>query len=355
MTDYYKTLGVDKSASQDDIKKAFRKKAHEHHPDKGNGNEAKFKEVSEAYQTLKDENKRRQYDQFGSSQAGGFGGQQGGQAGGFNQGNVHFDFGNMGDLGDMFGSFFGGSAQGGQGRRQTQRGSDIEVILEIDFKESVFGVEKTLSLKKRVVCGKCKGDGAEPGSKVTTCKSCGGKGKTTKVQQTILGNFQTEAICSDCHGEGKKVDQKCTNCGGDGVEQGEEKIKVKIPAGIEYGQSIRLSGKGEPSPKGMAGDLYLKIKVKKDARFERAGDDVNGQYHLSIKQAVLGDKIQVETVDGEVTLKIPEGTQSHTKFRLRDHGVPHLRARGRGDHIVQVIIDIPKKVSKGQKKALEEF
>lgn len=360
--DYYDILGVKKDASADEIKKAFRKLAHEHHPDKESGNNDKFKEINEAYQTIGNEQKRKQYDQFGSSFGGGqngfnyqdFARAQGGNPfgqGGFSQGNVNFDFGEMGDLGDIFGSFFGGNSR--SQNRQT-RGSDLETDVSITFEESVYGVEKDIELSKRVVCKHCSGNGAEPGSKINNCNNCGGTGKISSVQQTILGAFQAQRICSNCHGEGKTYEKKCKSCNGAGVEYGTEKIKVKIPAGIEHGQQIRLSGKGESSPKGVAGDLYINIKVNRSHKFQRVGDDIKSDYHISISQAILGDKVEIETVDGLVSLKIPAGTQSHTNFKLSGKGVPHLRSRGRGDHFIQVIIDIPKSLNRKQRKLIEE-
>jgi len=359
--DYYEVLGVNKSATQDEVKKAFRKLAHEHHPDKGNGNADKFKEINEAYQTLNNPQKRKQYDQFGQSfggaqGSGGFNYQdfaraQGGQGGGFSQSNVHFDFSDMGDLGDMFGSFFGGS----RGGTRTARGSDVQVEINIDFEEAVFGVEKIIDLTKRVTCDKCSGNGAEPGSKISDCKTCGGSGRVVRAQQTILGNIQTQATCPDCQGEGKKYEKKCSQCHGTGIVHGSEKIKVQIPAGIETDQSIKLSGKGEPAPKGVAGDLYININVSSSRKFTRVRNDILSGLNISLKQAILGDKIEIETVDGPVSLKIPAGTQSHTDFRLKSKGVPYLRSRGRGDHIVKVVVDIPRSVSRKQKKFLDEM
>lgn len=362
--DYYQILGVKKDATQDEIKKAFRKLAHEHHPDKGNGNGDKFKEINEAYQTIGNAKKRQQYDQFGSSFPGGqgpggfsyedFARSQGNNPfgqGGVNQGNVHFDFGDMGDLGDIFGSFFGG----GQGRSRSARGSDVQIELDIDFEEAVFGISKTLDLAKRILCDHCSGNGAEPGSKINTCKICGGSGQIAKTQQTVLGSFQTQSVCPDCRGEGKQFDKKCSQCSGQGIVHGSEKIKVKIPAGIESGQSIKLPGKGEPATKGISGDLYINIRVKPSKKFKREGINILSDHHLSLKQVILGDKIQVETVDGPVNLKIPAGTQSHIQFKLRDKGVPNLRGRGRGDHLVTVIVDIPRNISRKQKKAIEEL
>ncbi|MEI6288474.1 MAG: molecular chaperone DnaJ [bacterium] len=356
--DYYKTLGVEKNASQEDVKKAFRKLAHEHHPDKQTGNADKFKEINEAYQTLGNEQKRKQYDQFGSAYnnnaGGGFNsGNPYGQSGGFRQGNVNFDFGDMGDLGDLF-SFFGG----GQSRSaKVSRGEDMEIEIAIEFEESVFGVEKIIDLSKKVSCEYCGNTGAEPGSKIASCPTCNGTGQVHKIQQTILGNFQSTAVCSECHGTGKRPDKKCSKCRGTGSVYGTEKIKVKIPAGISSGQSIKLSGKGEQPdrPGGQAGDLYIHVRVRENKKFRRVGDDVFSESHISLTQAILGDSIGIETVDGEVKLKIHEGTQSHTQFRLRDKGVPHLNGRGRGDHLVDVIVDIPRSISRNTRKILEDL
>ena len=361
--DFYDILGVTKSANQDEIKKAFHKLAHQHHPDKDSGNADKFKEANEAYQTLSNPEKRKQYDQFGSAfgASGGPGGFNysdfaraqgnnpfgGFQSGGFN--NVNFYFG---DLGDVFSSFFGGA----QTRtRKSQRGDDVEIELAVDFEEAVFGAEKIIDLQKKILCDRCGGNGAEPGSKINTCPVCGGSGQTIKSQQTIFGNFQTQAICANCRGAGKIMEKKCAKCNGAGVAYGAERIKVKIPAGIANRQALKLSGKGEPVPGGVSGDLYVNIRVRPSKEFKRQGDDILSQYHISIRQAVLGDKVNIETVDGPVKLKIPEGTQSQTKFKLRDKGVPRLNSRGRGDQIIEIIVDIPKNISKKQKTLLDEL
>ena len=363
--DYYNTLGVGKSASQDEIKKAFRKLAHEHHPDKATGDEAKFKEINEAYQVLGNAEKRKQYDKYGqtfsgagSNGGGGFGGRSGGNPfgqgfGGFNQGfqqgNVNFDFGDLGDMGDLFGSFFGG------GRPAHNAGRDLETEVTIEFLESVFGVEKTIDLSKQIKCEHCSGTGAEPGAKINACKTCNGSGRVVKIQQTILGRMQMQGVCDDCHGEGKIPEKKCSRCGGAGHVSGREKIKITIPAGIASGQQVIISGKGEPGDRGSFGDLYIRINVRTDKDFIRRGDDILSEAHISIKQAILGDKITVKTVDGAETLKIPEGTASKSEFRLKGKGVPHLRERGRGDHIVTVIVDIPKSLNHKQRKLLEEL
>lgn len=362
--DYYKILGVDKNASADEVKKAFRQKAHQFHPDKPGGDEAKFKEINEAYQVLGDPNKRAQYDQFGSAfeqarERGGFHGFEGFRdfsdfASGFSSGNGNFQF-DFGDLGDIFGDMFGfGAPRAGRGR--PRRGRDIEVSLEIDFTEAVFGTEKELTLNKTVTCGKCGGAGAEPGAKIETCKICRGTGRVVRLERTILGNIQTQTICSACEGEGKISSQKCSRCYGQGVVKEIVTLKVKIPAGIDDGESIRLSGQGETAPRGGAsGDLYLKIRVAPSKKFRRDAYNILSEAEISFSQAALGSKIEVETVDGPVKLKIPEGTQSGKVFILREKGVPKLRGRGRGDHLVTVKVKIPTGLTRQQKKLLEEL
>lgn len=357
---YYDVLGVNKSANQDDIKKAFRKLAHEYHPDKKTGNADKFKEINEAYQVLGNEEKRSQYDRYGQtfsgagSNGGGFSGNPfgGGGFGGYNQGNVNFDFGDLNDLGDLFGNFFGGSG----GRRSGPvRGSDLQVEVTIDFLEAVFGIEKIIEINKKVVCDVCGGQGAEPGSKIITCSTCGGSGRVIRMQQTFLGNFQTQTVCPDCQGAGKKPEKKCRHCQGHGNVSGREKIKVSLPAGIDDGQSVKLSGKGEAGEGGVCGDLYIKVRVRANKNFVRQGFDILSEIKLSVKQAILGDKIMVETVDGPIALKIPEGTQSQTVFRLKGRGVNRLNDYGRGDHLVTVIVEIPKGLSRQERKILEQI
>lgn len=354
--DYYKILGVEKNASQDEIKKAFRKKAHEYHPDKSTGDEVKFKEANEAYQVLGNEKKRAQYDQFGSTfqngQAGG-----GGFSGfnGFSQGGINIDMDDLGDIfggiGDIFG-FGGGSGQ----RQRSRRGSDIQTILTITFDEAVHGVEKEIRLRRKVKCSHCNGNGAEPGTKIETCKTCNGTGRVSRVQRTILGNMQMQAACDECGGEGKTYAQKCKQCGGQGIKEEVDNLKVKIPAGIDDGEVIRLSGQGEAGEKGAsAGDLYLKMSVRGDKRFERDGYDIKSQAEISFTQAALGDKINVETVNGEVKLKIPAGTQSGTVFKLRGKGVVSLRGSGTGDHLVEVHVKTPTNLNRKQKELLKEL
>ncbi|MFA7244666.1 MAG: molecular chaperone DnaJ [Candidatus Magasanikbacteria bacterium] len=356
--DYYKILGVDKSASKDEIKKSFRKLAHEHHPDKKTGNEEKFKEINEAFQILGDDTKRAQYDQYGSDfeQQGGFGGGMNwndfmnstrGQGGGF--GGAGF---NGIDLGDIFGDIFGG----GRSSRREAKGQDIQVTVELTFREAIFGVEKEVRLTKNNPCKTCEGSGAEPGAGTETCSDCRGQGQVKRVQQTILGAMQTVATCPKCQGAGKIPKQACKHCNGRGMERSESKYNVKIPAGIADGEMIRLTGKGESGGIGAhPGDLYIRVHAKKENGFERQDFDIFTEITISYPQAVLGDKVEIDTLEGKKKLVIPEGTTSGQKFKLKALGVPRLQRSGRGDQYVTVIIDVPKKVDRKTKKLLEDL
>ena len=354
--DYYNILGVEKGATQDEIKKAFRKQAHKHHPDKPGGDEAKFKEINEAYQVVGDEKKRQQYDQFGSdfSQQGGFGGGAGWEdfmnaargGGGFQGGNVHFDFG------DMFGDIFGG---GRRGQRQ-QRGNDVQVDIEISFEDAAFGVEREINMQKQNDCDVCTGSGAEPGSSINECNECHGRGQVTRVQQTILGAMQTAAVCPTCRGAGNKADKTCKHCRGEGKTRSDSSYTVKIPGGIDTGGTIRLTGKGESGgAHGQSGDLYVQVHVKQKAGFKRQGFDIYTDATITFAQAVLGDKIEINTLDGKKKLVIPEGTQPGQKFKLKALGVTRLQRSGRGDQYVTVSVDVPKKLSRKAKKLVAEL
>lgn len=352
--DYYQILGVSKTASSEEIKSAFRKKAHEHHPDKG-GDAEKFKEINEAYQVLGNQDKRRQYDQFGSSfqngQAGGF---SGFSNGGFNGAGMNFDFGDLGDMFGGFGDIFGfGSASG---QRQPRRGRDLEMNLELDFEEAAFGCEKELKILKKIICSNCHGEGAATGSKIETCSVCGGSGRVSQVQRTIFGNIQAQTTCHNCHGEGKVFEKKCSHCHGEGVVQERVSLKVRIPAGIDEGESIRLSGQGEAAGKGLpAGDLYLRISLKKSKDFVREAYDIKTERHISVKQAILGDSLEIKSLRGPLKLKIPAGTQSGTIFKLKGQGIEKLNNRGIGDQYVKVIVDIPSDLPKKTRQILEEL
>lgn len=362
--DYYKILGVEKNASQEEIKKAFKKSAMQHHPDRPGGNEAKFKEINEAYQVLGDTDKRKKFDQFGSDfeQQGGFGGganwedfmnaargQQSAQGGG----GFQFNFGGN-DFGDIFGDLFGFGGGGG-GARQN-RGRDIQVDVELDFKEAAFGIEKEVSLRKQSACDVCHGSGAEPGSKLETCPTCQGQGRVMQNQRTFLGNVQTVATCPTCNGQGQHASKKCKHCNGNGVQPKTATVKVKIPAGIDNGQSIRLSGHGEAAPhNGTAGDLYVQAHIRPSKIFKRDGFDVYVDQEITYSKAVLGATVDTETVHGIVKINIPEGTESGQLIRLRGKGIPEVNGRGNGDHYVRVKIHVPKKVSREARKLLDEL
>lgn len=355
--DYYETLGVGKSASADEIKKAFRKKAIEYHPDKEGGDEAKFKEVNEAYEVLKDDKKRQRYDQFGHAGVGGAsGGGAGDPFGGFGgfggQGqNVNFDFGDLG-LGDIFGSFFGGGQQRG-GR--AKRGRDVETDVIITFEQAVFGTEVELNMVMEDNCEHCKGSRAEPGHDLQTCKTCQGSGQVMSVTRTIFGNIQQAMVCPECKGKGKVPEKDCTVCKGKGTKSKNQEVKLKIPAGIDDGATIRLRERGEAMAGAPRGDLYVNIRVKAHKHFTREGDLILSEEVIDMVEAALGTEIDVETVDGPVKMKIPAGTQNGTDFKLSNHGVHHLRGSTRGAHIVTIVVETPKGLNKKQKDILEEF
>ena len=354
--DYYKTLGISRSASADDIKRAYKKLAVKYHPDvnKETGAEARFKEINEAYQVLSDPQKKSNYDQFGSADMGGMG--QG--FSGFNQsqGFSGFDFGGFSAQGgpasgweDIFDVFFGG----GRGRRKKEnRGRDVEILIELDFKDAVFGTEKDISYSVMGKCPECHGAG---GTNLKKCPACGGAGQVTKTQRTILGSFAQTVICPACHGKGEIPENFCRKCGGTGKTRQTKDIKVKIPAGVNDGSAIRIAGGGEAGEDG-EGDLYLRIKIKSAKEFEREGSDIFSEKEISFSSAALGDRIEINTVDGPVTLTIPAGTASHTDFRLRGRGVPHPNnPRQRGDHIVTIKIRVPKKLTREERELLEKL
>ncbi len=352
--DYYKTLGINKDASKEDIKKAFRKLAHEHHPDKG-GNAEKFKEVSEAYSVLSDDNKRAQYDTYGSAGptgAGGFGGQDTGGFGGFdfsgfNQNGQGFEF----DLGDIFGDFFGA---GGGGRRVHKKGRDISVDMELSFHDSVFGAEKTIRLTKTSKCKECQGSGAKAGTQMQTCNTCDGHGKVREAKRSMFGTFMTEKVCDTCGGSGKIPKEKCNTCNGKGTLKREEELSVKIPADIEDGETIRLTGGGEAIKDGSNGDLYIKIHVKEDKMFRKEGKNLVTELNIKLSEAILGTKVNLKTLDGEIELKIPEGTQFGEILRIKSKGVPIDNNR-RGDLLIMINIKIPTRLSRQSKKIFEDL
>lgn len=345
--DYYEVLGVSKSASDDEIKKAYRRAAVKYHPDKEGGDEQKFKEVSEAYEVLKDSAKRQRYDQFGHA---GVGNNAGGGFGGYGGQNVNFDFGD--GFGDIFSQFFGGQAGGARGPR---RGRDVEATLQLSFEEAIFGIEQKLSIDMNDTCEHCKGTTVEPGHEMKTCPTCHGAGQVNRTMNTIFGQIQQAMICDACDGRGKVPEKVCSVCNGKGVQRRKKDIKLKVPAGIEDGSTIRLSGYGEAIGNGEKGDLYVHIRVKAHKHFTREGDIILSEQHIDMVSAALGTEIEVDTVDGKIRMKIPAGTQSGTDFKLSGHGVPHMKGSGRGPHIVQIVVDIPTKLTKKQRELLEEF
>jgi molecular chaperone DnaJ len=353
--DYYEVLGVSKDASADEIKKAFRKAAVQHHPDKEGGDETKFKEINEAYEILKDQQKRQRYDQFGHAGVGGNGGASGGNPfdgfGGFDGQNVRFDFGGGSGFGDIFNQFFGG----GGGPQQPRRGRDIETVITLTFEEAVFGDERDIKLDMDDECSHCHGTTVEPGHEMKSCPTCGGSGQQVHVVNSIFGQIQQASPCSTCKGRGQVPEKVCTVCHGKGTERREQKLTVKIPAGIDDGSTIRLKERGEAMAAGARGDLYVHIRVKAHKKFTREGDIILSEEHINMVDAALGTEIDVDTVDGTVRMKVPAGTQSGTDFKLSNHGVPHLRSDSRGPHIVTIHVDTPTKLSKQQKDLLQQF
>ena len=349
--DYYEILGVSKEASADEIKKAFRKLAVKYHPDKEGGDEVKFKEAGEAYEVLKDSQKRQRYDQFGHA---GVGGSSGGGSGNPFEGfsSQGFDFNFDGGLGDIFGQFFGGGQQQSRGPR---RGRDVESQIQLTFEEAVFGIERELAFDMEDECSHCHGSTVEPGHELKTCPACKGAGQQNRVMNTMFGAIQQAVTCETCQGRGKVPEKVCSVCSGRGTERRKQTVTMKVPAGIDDGATIRLKERGEAIANGPKGDLYVHIRVKAHKRFTREGDLILSEEHVSMIDAALGSEIDVSTVDGKVRMKVPAGTQSGTDFKLSNHGVPHLRSDRRGAHIVQIIVDTPTKLSKKQKQVLEEF
>ena len=356
--DYYEVLGVDKSASPDEIKKAYRKLAKKYHPDLNPGEKAKpaeekFKEATEAYEVLSDAEKKQRYDQFGHAgvdpQAGGFGGGGYGDFGGFG-----------GGFEDIFSSFFGGGFGGGQTRRNPnapQRGRDLKYAVDLTFEQACFGCEIELNVNRTERCDSCGGSGAESGTSPATCNVCHGTGQVTTVQRTAFGNFQSTRPCSTCSGTGKIITNPCKACRGDGSVRKSRKVKVKIPAGIDNEQIISVSGQGDAGKNGgPAGDLLVVTRVKKHKLFTRQGYDIMCDFPITFVEAALGAEVQVPTIDGNVKYNIPEGTQTGTVFRLKDKGVPKLHGNGaRGNQYVKINVEIPKNLSEKQKDLLRQF
>ncbi len=371
--DYYEVLGVTKSATQEDIKKAFHKLAHKHHPDKG-GDEKKFKEINEAYQVLSDSAKRAQYDQFGrvfeNGQPGAgenpFGSWAWGNpsaSSGHGEDGVEFDFG---DIGDIFEDFFGGGGFGGGARRSTKKdskkGKDIQVDIEIPLEKTLKEFTEAISLVKYVVCHRCQGNGGEPGTKIKECFSCRGLGQVQQVKKTILGSYTTLATCPECKGEGTIPEKPCNVCRGEGRVKEEETIEIRIPAGIDSNQVIKVEGKGEAGKKGAkSGNLFVRIFVKKHPAFERRGDDLFSDVEINFSQAVLGDEIEIKSLEGtNIILEVPQGTESGKVLRISGKGIPHFASpswgsAGKGNMYVELKIRTPKKLSREQKELLEKL
>jgi molecular chaperone DnaJ len=355
--DYYKILGVEKNASQDDIKKAYYKLAHQHHPDKKGGNEEKFKEVNEAYQTLSDKEKRTRYDNFGETFNGGT------QNGGFNQQNVNWEdimgnmgggFGNIEDIFDMFGNGFGG---GRKKQKDTRRGNDLEMILELNLESILTNQDKEIIITKKSTCLRCEGSGAEPGTTVKECFTCRGSGRVQEIRKTFLGTFSQYVVCPDCHGEGIKPEKPCNVCHGEGRIKKEEKIRINIPAGVDNNQIIKVKGKGEAGKRGgEAGDLYIRISVKPHSIFERNGDDIYLKQDITFSEATLGGKIKIPTLEKEkLVVSIPNGTESGKILKISKKGIPHFSGLGRGNLYLQLNINTPEKLTRRQKELLEEL
>ena len=351
--DYYEVLGVSKTASDSEIKSAYRKLAKKYHPDMNPGDkeaEAKFKEASEAYAILSDADKRRQYDQFGHAA---FDGGAGGGAGGFD-----FNGFDMGDIfGDIFGDFFGGSGRSRSANIGPMKGQNVRVSVHLTFEEACFGTEKEIELNIKEDCAKCHGTGAKPGTQPETCSKCGGKGQVVFTQQSLFGVVRNVQACPDCHGTGKIIKDRCPDCGGSGYISRRKKISVSIPAGIDNGQSIRIRDKGEPGINGgPRGDLLVQVIVGRHPIFQRQDYDIYSTAPITFAQAALGAEVRIKTIDGDVMYTVKPGTQTDTRVRLRGKGVPTTRNKQvRGDHYVTLVVQVPTKMNAEQKELLKAF
>lgn len=356
MEDYYSILGVARSASPEEIKKAYRKLAHQYHPDKG-GDEKKFKEINEAYQVLGNKDKRAQYDRFGATFGGAreFGGAGGFDFGSFWQGQPGgFSFDDI-DLSDIFEDFFSFGRR--QGRKSVNKGEDIEIALHISLEDALNGVEKNITLDKIVECPRCKGQGGEPGSKVKECFSCRGTGEVQQMRKTILGTITRTVVCPECKGEGKIPEKPCNVCKGEGRISGEEDLTIFVSPGVDTGQTIRIEKKGDAGKRGAgAGDLYVRVFVKKHPLFKRKGDDLYFNLPISFSQAALGDEVEITTLEKKkLLLKVPQGTQAGRILRISGKGIPHFSSWGRGDLYVELNIETPKRVTRKQKDLLKQL
>ena len=360
--DYYSILGVSKDATADDLKRAYRKLAKQYHPDAQHTEEdkkkaeAKFKEINEAYSVLSDENKRAQYDRFGSNfEQAGFGGS------GFGGYSNAYDFSGFGgidfDLEDILGSVFGGGF--GSSSKKSQgptRGADIRTNMSLKFEEAAFGVKKEISITRNEKCDSCNGSGAKPGSRIITCDKCGGRGKIQMTQNTIMGAFSTVKTCDKCNGTGKVIETPCEKCSGKGIVRKSRKIEINVPAGIDDGQAISLRGEGDAGKKGGPnGDLYVVMKVSPHKYFKRNGFDISANVRVPFTKMALGGDIKIPTLEGEMEFNIPEGTTTGTKFRVKDQGIPILNGKGRGNLEFTVDVDVPKKLTDKQREILTEF
>lgn len=357
--DYYEILGVGKSASADEIKKAYRKVAMQYHPDRNPGDKAaedKFKEAAEAYEVLSDAEKKAQYDRYGHA------GVSGNGRGGFSGGNMNMDdiFSQFGDIfgDDLFGSFFGGQRGGGRGQQRSRgtRGSNLRVKLKLTYEEIAKGVTKNIKVKKHVVCTTCTGSGAKDKGSVQTCSTCGGSGQVRRVQNTFLGQMQTVTTCPACNGEGTTVTAKCTSCKGEGRVYGEETVSIDIPAGVQEGMQLNISGRGNAGERGGGpGDLMILIEEEPHKELHREGLNVAYELHLSFTDAVFGTQIEVPTIDGRAKIKIPAGTQSGKIFRLKGKGFPAVNSYEKGDQLIQVSVWTPQHLTSEEKAALEKL
>lgn len=352
MNDYYNILGVARNASSDEIKKAYRKLAHKHHPDKTKGEDKKFKEINEAYQVLSDDKKRAEYDAYGRvfSEGGGGGGAQG------FEGFGGWDFGGFSgqggfDINDIFENFFGGQTER---RQRTKRGRDISIDLEVSFEESVFGVERKVMLSKRTACEKCNSSGAEPGASFEKCSACNGAGKVHETKKSFFGSFTSLKTCGKCEGKGNVPSKKCSICKGEGVIMKSDEMIIRVPSGIEDGEMIKLSSMGEAVQGGVAGDLYVKIHTARHHTFRREGSNLAMDMNIKISDAVLGAEKEIKTIDGTIKIKIPAGIDSGEILRVRGKGIP-VRNGGRGDLMIKIFVRTPRKISSRARKIIEEL
>jgi molecular chaperone DnaJ len=344
--DYYDILGVSRDATDEEIKRAFRKLAFQYHPDRNreDGAADKFKEVNEAYEVLSDANKRSVYDQFGHAGAEGF----------FGRGFDGFDFSSFGGFGDIFESFFGGAST--TTRRAARRGADLRYRVNISFEEAALGCDKEINITRTEVCSTCQGNGSKPGSQPSRCPSCDGTGHIRRIQRSIFGQFVNNTVCSQCHGEGKIVTDPCQECKGTGVQKLKRSISVRVPPGVDDGNGIRLSGEGDVGLRGGSpGNLYVVLSVAKHKFFTREDDNVLFELPINFSQAALGDEVEVPTLYGKSKIKIPPGSQTGKVFRLKDKGIPHLHRSGQGDELVRLLVVTPESLTKEQRKLFEEL